>query len=61
MSQTATATESPCIRICQIDDEGICIGCLRSLDEIAAWPQMDREARSRLLAELERRRVTPAA
>lgn len=30
-------TDSPCIQICQIDaDHDICIGCFRTLDEIAA-------------------------
>lgn len=29
---------SPCIRICRIDEEKqVCIGCLRTLGEIAAW------------------------
>lgn len=28
---------SPCISICQIDAAGLCLGCLRTLDEIAVW------------------------
>jgi hypothetical protein len=29
---------SPCINVCRIDDAtGLCVGCLRTLDEIAAW------------------------
>jgi len=29
---------SPCINVCRIDEAtGVCVGCLRSLDEIAAW------------------------
>ena len=29
---------SPCISVCQMDqDSGLCQGCWRSLDEIAAW------------------------
>ncbi len=42
---------SPCIAVCTLDDDGICIGCLRSMDEIRDWMIMDREAR---LATLER-------
>jgi hypothetical protein len=29
--------ESPCIRKCTLDDNDICVGCFRSLDEICAW------------------------
>ncbi|WP_431275114.1 DUF1289 domain-containing protein [Variovorax ureilyticus] len=32
---------SPCISICRIDSEsGFCEGCLRTIDEIAAWSRM---------------------
>ena len=45
--------DSPCRRICVIHAEtGLCIGCLRTGDEIAAWPEMSREERRRIMAEL---------
>ncbi len=28
---------SPCIRSCCLDDEDVCLGCGRSLEEIVAW------------------------
>jgi predicted Fe-S protein YdhL (DUF1289 family) len=32
---------SPCISVCRMDASGeLCIGCLRTLDEIAAWGRM---------------------
>jgi predicted Fe-S protein YdhL (DUF1289 family) len=32
---------SPCTSICRIDPEsGFCEGCLRTIDEIAAWSRM---------------------
>ncbi|MCG7549319.1 MULTISPECIES: DUF1289 domain-containing protein [Pseudoalteromonas] len=31
------ATQSPCVRNCCLDAEDICIGCLRSIDEIVGW------------------------
>ena len=38
--------ESPCVKICLIHPEArICIGCLRSADEIASWSRMTPEAR----------------
>jgi predicted Fe-S protein YdhL (DUF1289 family) len=33
---------SPCTNVCRIDaSTGFCEGCLRTLDEIAAWSSMD--------------------
>ena len=28
---------SPCVQLCALDTAGICLGCGRSLDEIAQW------------------------
>ncbi|MEO8459615.1 MAG: DUF1289 domain-containing protein [Dokdonella sp.] len=36
---------SPCIGICQLDDAGYCLGCLRSTREIAAWSTLTDEQR----------------
>ena len=40
---------------------GWCEGCLRTLDEIAAWSQLDEEAKRAVWAQLEARRVARAA
>ena len=51
LAELARATDqpvpSPCISICRIDaDSGLCVGCLRSIDEIIAWGrQTDNEKR----------------
>lgn len=35
------AVPSPCVSVCRMDmDTGLCEGCLRTLDEIAAWGRM---------------------
>ena len=45
--------ESPCVKTCVIHPrEGLCIGCLRSLAEIAAWSQMSAGERQKIMAEL---------
>lgn len=37
-----TPVPSPCNSICQMDgDSGWCLGCLRTLDEIAQWSVLD--------------------
>ncbi|OUR74640.1 hypothetical protein A9Q78_00005, partial [Methylophaga sp. 41_12_T18] len=28
---------SPCVRNCCLDDDNICMGCFRSMDEILQW------------------------
>jgi predicted Fe-S protein YdhL (DUF1289 family) len=28
---------SPCVRNCCLDDDNVCMGCGRKLDEIVAW------------------------
>ncbi|MGR3376221.1 DUF1289 domain-containing protein [Salipiger abyssi] len=45
--------ESPCIKICVIHPEArLCTGCLRSIDEIAAWSKMTQAERRAVMAEL---------
>jgi predicted Fe-S protein YdhL (DUF1289 family) len=49
--------ESPCNRLCTLDPvSGLCLGCGRSLDEIMRWTQMSDGERTRIMAELDRRR-----
>ncbi|HUI95688.1 MAG TPA: DUF1289 domain-containing protein [Xanthobacteraceae bacterium] len=51
---------SPCTRVCTLDPvSGLCLGCGRSLAEIARWTQMSDAERERLLADLGRRRQDP--
>ncbi|MEO8537233.1 MAG: DUF1289 domain-containing protein [Betaproteobacteria bacterium] len=38
------------------DATGLCIGCLRTLDEIAVWGSLDDDARGQVLAAVARRR-----
>ena len=47
---------SPCIGVCRIDDAtGLCAGCWRTLDEIAAWGTADEAARRRIWQAVEAR------
>ncbi len=49
---------SPCISVCTMDaSSGLCIGCYRTLDEIAGWIEFSNDARRALLAALPARRV----
>ena len=45
--------ETPCVKICTLDARGgLCLGCGRSIDEIAQWTRMSGEQRRRVMAEL---------
>jgi uncharacterized protein len=49
MTTTFRAVLSPCIGVCMLDDDGICLGCHRTSGEIARWPQMGDDERLRLM------------
>lgn len=50
------AIESPCNLICTVDPgSGLCLGCGRSLAEIAGWIGFGTDERARIVAELPRR------
>lgn len=54
--------DSPCIKVCMIHPStGLCVGCHRTADEIAAWSRMDAAARRAVLAELQGRAEAAAA
>lgn len=50
------STPSPCIKVCEIDDEGFCTGCKRTIDEIRNWMVMSDYEQTMLLAELKWRK-----
>ena len=57
--------ESPCVKICTLDARsGSCLGCGRTIDEIARWTVMSGAERVRVMDELTgrlaNRRTEPA-
>jgi predicted Fe-S protein YdhL (DUF1289 family) len=52
---------SPCIDVCRLDHgHACCIGCLRTLDEIARWSAMSPAEKRAVLAALPARRAARA-
>lgn len=44
---------TPCIRVCTIHEEtALCLGCGRTLGEIASWSQYSDSGRASVMAEL---------
>ena len=51
--------KSPCVKVCVMDPRrGVCLGCCRTLDEIAGWGAMNEAERDRVMASLAERRQT---
>ncbi|MCX8509733.1 MAG: DUF1289 domain-containing protein [Rhodobacteraceae bacterium] len=48
-----TEVDSPCVKLCAIHPtERICVGCMRTIEEITAWSRMEPETRRVIMAEL---------
>jgi len=46
---------SPCCGVCALDDDDICIGCLRSGIEITQWGREDADGKRAILHNVEER------
>lgn len=47
---------APCVRNCCLDEEDICLGCGRSLEQILNWSEVDQTQRQLWLEEANERR-----
>jgi predicted Fe-S protein YdhL (DUF1289 family) len=51
------AIASPCIQVCVVDGQsGLCLGCHRTLVEIAGWAALPEGERARIMAGLAARK-----
>jgi len=46
---SSTLPLSPCTGVCRLDTRGLCMGCLRTGDEIARWTRMSDAEKIRLM------------
>jgi uncharacterized protein len=53
------AAASPCINICRLDAQGLCVGCRRTLDEIAEWSSASEARRREILRAVALRTKNP--
>ncbi|KJH83460.1 DUF1289 domain-containing protein [Pseudomonas sp. KSR10] len=49
MSDEEKPVASPCVSICALDEDDLCTGCQRSIDEIRRWSRMDNQERRQVL------------
>lgn len=58
---TQSPMRSPCINICQIDPKSrLCLGCYRTMDEIATWSRLTDQERDLIMAALPKRQSRQA-
>jgi predicted Fe-S protein YdhL (DUF1289 family) len=43
---------SPCVSVCKIGDDGLCIGCHRTVEEIREWRQYTSDQRIEIMRRL---------
>ncbi|AQA19354.1 DUF1289 domain-containing protein [Halioglobus japonicus] len=48
--------QSPCIAVCALDENDVCIGCYRTADEITDWFMLDAEAKREIVKKANERR-----
>lgn len=49
--------KTPCVQVCTVDaPSGLCLGCYRTLAEIAGWARLTDADRDRVMADLPVRR-----
>lgn len=48
---------SPCVRQCCLNENDICLGCFRSMEEICQWTQVDNQTRQQIIHNAEQRRI----
>ena len=54
------APVSPCVGVCTLDPVSrFCIGCARSIEEIAQWPSLSAQQKRRIIAQLPTRFAQP--
>lgn len=51
------AITSPCIKNCCLDENDICLGCFRSVEEIIQWGAASDEERAQILLVAEKRKA----
>jgi len=54
--ETGSKVASPCVSLCCLDEDDVCMGCARHIDEITGWHSMSDGEKRELLGVLEQRR-----
>ena len=59
MNDATQPVKSPCIEVCSLNNEDVCIGCYRTAEEIIEWFSAHNERKREILSEIDQRRSKP--
>jgi uncharacterized protein len=48
--------QSPCVRNCCLNEQDVCVGCYRTIDEITKWSRVDDVTKLQILTNVAERR-----
>ena len=55
MSESNLPVKSPCIEVCSLNDNDVCIGCYRTANEIIEWFSANDQRKQEILAAVSER------
>jgi predicted Fe-S protein YdhL (DUF1289 family) len=56
-SNVSPAVPSPCISVCRLDEQKVCTGCLRHVEDIREWRAATDERRREIVQLADQRRA----
>lgn len=60
-SNVSSAVQSPCVSLCKLDEERVCVGCFRHVEDIREWRSADDDRRREIIAQAAARKAVAAA
>ncbi|UQS13294.1 DUF1289 domain-containing protein [Pseudomonas sp. HS6] len=60
-SNVSPAVPSPCTGVCRLDEQKVCLGCMRHVEDIREWRSADDERRRVICAQAMQRRQLAGA
>ena len=55
VSQVEQPVISPCVGVCELNSDEICLGCGRSLQDVADWSAADEATRAQIVRQARQR------
>ncbi len=53
--KTTPEIESPCVCNCCLDEQDICLGCFRHIDEIVSWRKLNNTEKNTVIQQCHKR------
>ncbi|WP_308789308.1 DUF1289 domain-containing protein [Vibrio atypicus] len=56
VESNSDAIKCPCVRNCCLDENDVCLGCYRTLEEILSWTKLTKQQKREVLSRCDERR-----